>query len=136
HELTRDSAAESIVAQALQPIDWPALVEQAYRDGIRVFLEIGPGNSCSRTIGQILGQRPHLAQSACVAGQGEFATLLHLLASLIAARVPVDLRPLYGPFHEAPIKPAEASRTVRVAVGGAPFDLPPPPTTQRSAVTP
>ncbi len=128
HELTRESAAQSIVAQAMQPIDFPALIEQAYADGIRVFLEIGPGSSCTRMIGRILGERPHLAQSACVAGQSEFGTILRVLASLIAARVSVDLRPLYGQIPGAPSKPAApAARTVRVAVGGAPFDFPLPP---------
>ncbi len=126
HELTRESAAESIVAQALKPIDFPALIEQAYQDGIRVFVEIGPGNSCTRMIGQILGQRPHLAQSACVAGQSETSTILRLLASLIAARVPVDLRALYG--HALPQTPpsAKSAKVIRVPVGGVPFDISPP----------
>ena len=64
-------------------------------------------------IGQILGQRPHLAQSACLAGQGEFSTILHLVANLIAARVSVDLRPLYGQVLEEPSKAADpAGRSV------------------------
>jgi acyl transferase domain-containing protein/3-hydroxymyristoyl/3-hydroxydecanoyl-(acyl carrier protein) dehydratase len=132
HELTRESAADSIVTQALHPIDFPALIEQAYRDGIRVFLEIGPGSSCTRMIGQILGPRPHLAQSACMAGQGEFATILRVLAGLIAARVPVDLRPLYGQMPEPERQRGTSlalglgpARMVHIAVGGAPFDIPP-----------
>ena len=30
-------------AQALHGIDFPAVIEHAYRDGVRVFLEMGPG---------------------------------------------------------------------------------------------
>ena len=41
----------------------PEVIEAAYRDGVRVFIEIGPGNSCSRMIGKILADRPHLARS-------------------------------------------------------------------------
>ena len=48
-----------------ETIDFPALIERAYDDGVRVFLEVGPGSSCTRLIGQILGGRPHLACSAC-----------------------------------------------------------------------
>ncbi|MSU77697.1 MAG: acyltransferase domain-containing protein [Gemmataceae bacterium] len=128
HELTRDSAAESIVEQALHPIDFPAMIEQAYQDGIRVFVEIGPGSSCTRMIGQILGQRTHLAQSASVIGQSEVMTILRLLASLIAARVPVDLRTLYGQNLAAKRSPSTSERVVRIAVGGVPFDIPLPPT--------
>ena len=27
-------------------IDFPALIERAYEDGVRVFVEVGPGSSC------------------------------------------------------------------------------------------
>ena len=55
-----------------------------------------PAASCTRMIGKILGDRPHLARPACLAGQDALATLLDLLGHLIAERVPVDLAPLYG----------------------------------------
>ncbi len=42
-ELNPDSAAESILAQALDTVDFPAVIESAYRDGVRIFLEMGPG---------------------------------------------------------------------------------------------
>ncbi len=126
HSLTRESAADSILGQALHGMNYPRLIDQAYRDGVRVFLEMGPGASCTRMIGAILGDRPHLARSACVAGQEALSSLLRLLAPLIAERLPVNLEPLYG----APIKPipASPSRVVEIAVGGAPFRAPPLPT--------
>ncbi len=67
-ELNPDSAAEAILAQALDTVDFPSVIESAYRDGVRLFLEMGPGASCTRMIGSILGDRPHRARSACVAG--------------------------------------------------------------------
>lgn len=96
YPVTSASAADSITAQAVGPVDFPRLIETAYSDGVRLFIEMGPGASCTRMIGQILEGRPHLARSACVAGQGSFGTILHLLASLIAEGVPVDLESLYG----------------------------------------
>ena len=65
----RDSAADAIVAQAVHGFDFPAVIERAYADGVRVFVEVGPGASCTRMIAAILGDRPHLARPACVAGQ-------------------------------------------------------------------
>jgi len=44
--LTRDRAADAILAQALQTVDFPAVVNKAYADGVRLFIEIGPGASC------------------------------------------------------------------------------------------
>ena len=100
------------------------MIERAYQDGVRVFVEIGPGSSCTRMIGQILAGRPHLARSACVAGQDPLGTILRLLASLIAERVPVDLSPLYG--YAASCPRTVSSRMIRVPVGGAPFEIPEP----------
>ena len=39
---TREAAAEAITRQALEPIDFPATVLQAWEDGVRVFVEHGP----------------------------------------------------------------------------------------------
>ncbi|MDD5208669.1 MAG: beta-ketoacyl synthase N-terminal-like domain-containing protein [Elusimicrobiales bacterium] len=96
YEVTRESAADSIVAQAIHSLDFPSLVRRAYEDGARVFIELGPQASCTRMIDKILGAQPHLAKSACVKNQGETGTILRLLARLIAERAPVDLEALYG----------------------------------------
>jgi acyl transferase domain-containing protein/3-hydroxymyristoyl/3-hydroxydecanoyl-(acyl carrier protein) dehydratase len=96
YAVDRDSAARSITAQAANTIDFPAIVERAYADQIRVFLEVGPGNSCTRLIPEILGDRPHLAVSACRTDRDAAMVFLDVLAQLIAHRVPVDLGLLYG----------------------------------------
>ncbi len=55
---TTESSADAILANAREGIDWPRTVRQAYADGVRVFLEIGPGASCSRMINKLgLGDR-------------------------------------------------------------------------------
>jgi PfaB family protein len=131
YEVTRENAAGSILGQALHGIDYPAVIESAYLNGVRLFLEMGPGASCSRMIGRILGERPHLARSACYGTQDAVSTLLRLLGSLIAERIPVDLTPLSnqaGPKLEATISRA----AVHVVIGGAPFQPPLPPVAQPS----
>ncbi len=96
YEVTRESAADSVVAQAIHALDFPALIRRAYEDGARIFVELGPQSSCSRMIDKILGAQPHAAKSACVKGQDAAGTVLRLLARLIAERAPADLRALYG----------------------------------------
>ena len=59
-------------AQALDTVDFPAVIEAAYRDGVRQFLEMGPGASCTRMIGAVLGDRPHRARSVCAPARTEF----------------------------------------------------------------
>jgi acyl transferase domain-containing protein/3-hydroxymyristoyl/3-hydroxydecanoyl-(acyl carrier protein) dehydratase len=127
----RESAADAITAHAIHGVDFPAVVLRAYDDGIRAFVEVGPGGSCTRMIGKILGDRPHLTRSACLAGRDALATILDLLAALIAARVRVDLAPLYGREARAVGLRAEEAeprgRLLKVAVGGRPFEVPRPP---------
>ncbi len=124
-----DSAADAIVAQAVHGFDFPAVIECAYADGVRAFVEVGPGASCTRMISAILGDRPHLAHPASVAGRDALATVLDLLGHLIAARFPVDLAPLYGRettvTAHRPEPPEPARRLLHVPVGGRPFANPP-----------
>ncbi|MFZ5565331.1 MAG: acyltransferase domain-containing protein, partial [Thermodesulfobacteriota bacterium] len=95
-ELTSESAAQSITDQALYGFDFTETVLRAYRDGVRVFIEMGPHNSCTRMIQQILADRPHLAVSMCNRSENSYLTVLKCVGTLIAERVPVDLEFLYG----------------------------------------
>ncbi|HSM73553.1 MAG TPA: hypothetical protein VK852_02925, partial [Desulfobacterales bacterium] len=130
YELSADGAADAILAQALHGFDFTATIEQAYADGLRIFVEMGPQASCSRMIGRILADRPHLAVSASVRGEDEPLTVLKLLAQLWAHRVPLSLNFLYGSRDAAPEAAlAEVfARTVTVPLGGPPPRLPALPT--------
>ncbi len=124
YDLTLDNAAEAILAQALDTIDFPAVIDAVHRDGVRLFVEIGPGASCSRMIAAILGPRPHRARSACVAGADGVGSVLRVLAQLAVERVPLDLESLFSePVEELP----PGKHIVRVKIGGEPFQVPPPP---------
>ncbi len=129
HEVTRETAAESITSQALHGFDFSAVVEKAYADGVRIFVEMGPGSSTSRMIDKILQDQPHCAVSVNVQGQGEIQSLVRGLATLIAERVPVDLAPLHK-AHLASTSSAsqdlmKTSRpSLHVTVGGRPFKAP------------
>ncbi len=96
YELTADSAADAILGQALQHFDYTKLINQAYEDGVRLFIEMGPGMSCTRMIERILGDREHVATAICINGQSEVENILKALALLISEGIEVDLSGLYG----------------------------------------
>ncbi|WP_054031407.1 beta-ketoacyl synthase N-terminal-like domain-containing protein [Desulfatitalea tepidiphila] len=128
YTVTPDAAADAILAQALHGFDYPRTIEQAYADGVRIFVEAGPQSSCTRMIRQILGDRPHLAVAAHVRGEHECLTLLKCLGTLAAAGVAVDLDALYcypEDDFKAGKKPSDTA--IRVTVGGPPITLPPLP---------
>ena len=116
-----DSAtcADSITAGLVGPIDVPRLIETAYRDGVRAFLEVGPGASCTRLIGSILGDRPHLARAAHAPRQDAVSQIVRLVAHLAAERFQIDFGALYGGAPEcvADREPVEPPRSVRIPVG-------------------
>ncbi|TBR25550.1 acyltransferase domain-containing protein, partial [bacterium] len=136
--LTRESAADAVTAQALTGVDFPAVVNRAYDDGVRIFLEMGPRNTCSRMVGKILDDKPHAARSVCVRDQDDSSTVLRLLGMLAAERVPFELGRLYGQEslavgHRAD-KPVDGSalvmpmrRPAPSAPAPKPKPLPPPP---------
>ncbi|VTR99523.1 3-hydroxyacyl-acp dehydratase : Polyketide synthase family protein OS=Singulisphaera acidiphila (strain ATCC BAA-1392 / DSM 18658 / VKM B-2454 / MOB10) GN=Sinac_3637 PE=4 SV=1: ketoacyl-synt: Ketoacyl-synt_C: ketoacyl-synt: FabA: FabA [Gemmata massiliana] len=90
------ACADSITAGLVGVIDVPRVIESTYSDGVRAFIEIGPGNSCTRMISAILGDRPHFARAAHAAKQDAVSQVLRLVAHLVAERLPVDLAALYG----------------------------------------
>ncbi|MBT9582457.1 type I polyketide synthase [bacterium] len=105
YEMSSDNAARSIVEQALHGLDFTATIRQAYADGARYFVEMGPGNSCTRMITQILEGHPHRALALNSPQRGEWAGLLHLWAGLLAEGCAgVDLMALY-PEPAAPPRP-------------------------------
>ena len=125
YKVTTENAADSIVRQALETFDYTKLINAAYDDGVRIFIEMGPGASCSRMIGQILGEREHIARSVCVNGQSDLANILRLLAQLNAERIPVDLSSLY---KQTSVTDAYAAHNkISVNVGKKSFAVPRPP---------
>ncbi|OWY72684.1 hypothetical protein B7486_07170 [cyanobacterium TDX16] len=125
YNVSRETAAESITAQAIHGFDFPAVIRQAYADGVRLFVEVGPQASCTRMIDRILEGRSYFAASASGRADEEFHSLMALLAGLIAQRVPVNLAGLY---RDA-IDDADSSRLPEHAVIEIPtrlVQLPPP----------
>ncbi len=121
YEVTRESAAHSITTSAIRSVNFAAMIKTAYEDGVRTFVELGPQASCTRMIGKILGPLTHNARAVDGRGAGDVSGVLKALAFLIAERIPVDLKPLYGAHthcvgHQAPA--AAPAQFVRLPLGG------------------
>jgi acyl transferase domain-containing protein/3-hydroxymyristoyl/3-hydroxydecanoyl-(acyl carrier protein) dehydratase len=121
YEPTRESAADSITTQAIRSVDFAALVKAAYEDGVRTFVELGPQGSCTRMIGKILGPLTHNARAIDGRAGDDVSGALKLLAFLIAERIPVDMKALYGARtfcsgHQPAL--AVPAQFVRIPLGG------------------
>nr|MBL0713223.1 hypothetical protein [Desulfobacterales bacterium] len=129
--LTRASAAQSLLNQALKGFDFSRTVRQAYRDGVRIFLEMGPQASCTRMIGRILGDQPHLAVSTSHREDDDGFAIARTLAALAAEGIRFDLDAFF-PLSKRPEprSPRESRITAdaplkRIVNGGRPINPPP-----------
>jgi 3-hydroxymyristoyl/3-hydroxydecanoyl-(acyl carrier protein) dehydratase len=83
-----ETCARAILEQADRTLDLRPAVLAAWGDGVRVFVEHGPGGAYGRSIRGILGERDALVVSLDRKGQGIEATL-NTVAALLAAGVAV-----------------------------------------------
>ncbi len=77
-------------------------IERMYQDGVRVFVEVGPGSVLTNLVRQCLGDRPHRAVALDRKGAKGLAAFWQGIGELALAGVAVDLRPLWD---EAPAEP-------------------------------
>ncbi|MBP6078536.1 MAG: hypothetical protein KA505_06990 [Xanthomonadales bacterium] len=135
-----ETCARAILEQADRCLDLRPVVLQAWNDGVRVFIEHGPGGGFARVLRGILGEREALIVSLDRKGQGIEATL-SAVAALVAAGVsvdharleallapaqtlPVPQRPLRLPAHWPPVRIARAPAADVQIMAAAP-PLPP-----------
>lgn len=117
-----EACAQAILAQAVDTIDIRALVDNAWNDGVRVFVEHGPGGTFGRAIRHVLGAREALVVSLDRQGHG-IETVLGATAALLAAGVAVDHAALEAAL--APVPRVEAKRPRRFDAHPPPVRLPP-----------
>jgi PfaB family protein len=95
-QLNPASLPHVVSRMGCQMVDYPRLVQQVYNEGARVFVELGPGNTCSRWINKILKDREHLVVNISHKGIDESHALLKMLAKLASHRIPFDPGLLFG----------------------------------------
>ena len=91
---TRESVRDALLDQARRPIDFSKTIEQAYADGIRVFVEAGPRNVLSRSIAR--DARP--APAPCASP----STILAATRSSISPASPPSSSPPASPSTSTP----------------------------------
>ena len=91
HPTLPSAIATRLGAHLASPVRFGEMVEAMYRDGARVFIEVGPGSILTPFVASVLGDRPHLALAGQPAGPGGLAGWLNSVARLAVAGVPIRL---------------------------------------------
>ncbi len=89
-----EAVRELLAEQVASPVRFADEIRAMYDAGARVFVEAGPGQVLTKLVGEILGDRPHVAV-ACDIGDAGLRQLMRAFATLAAAGVAVDPAPLF-----------------------------------------
>ena len=76
-----NTTRDRLAAHLLSSVEFVAQIERMYADGIRTFVEVGPGQVVTRLVSAILGDRPFVAL-ATDPGSGRLPGLLGTLGAL------------------------------------------------------
>jgi acyl transferase domain-containing protein/phosphopantetheinyl transferase (holo-ACP synthase) len=118
--------------KTLASVQWSSSVryrettEAMYRDGIRIFLEVGPRSNLTGFIDDVLRGKAHAAVAANVQHRSGILQLHHMLAQLVAHGLNPRLEVLYERRAPAPLNQQAAGkkRSVNLPTGLQPLRLP------------
>jgi len=93
--IDQEVIANNIATVYCREVDFPRLVQKAYQDGARVFIEVGARENCTNWIREILDGQRHLSVGTNRKGADEKTSVLRALARLYSHGVSLDLGRLY-----------------------------------------
>jgi acyl transferase domain-containing protein/3-hydroxymyristoyl/3-hydroxydecanoyl-(acyl carrier protein) dehydratase len=119
----RSAIADALTQQAMKPLDFRALIERAWEDGVRIFLEQGPQGGCALRIRRILGNREHLAIAMDLAGVDSLRQAANALAQLIVSGVEVPNANIFERFRTS--DHTSSHKTLTIPMHAPPVAIPP-----------
>jgi len=104
----RDLAARMLFSE----VRFRDAIESLYADGVRTFVEVGPGGNLTTFVRDTLNRRAHHALAANVAGKPGLQQFQTLLGQLFAAGFDVNFAPLYAQRGLAGGEPAAPRKSL------------------------
>ncbi|MEZ6011040.1 MAG: beta-ketoacyl synthase N-terminal-like domain-containing protein [Hyphomonas sp.] len=94
YEPESDVVADMLTRQAVDTVDFPKTVRQAWADGIRTFVELGPRDTLTTSLAQTLKGKPYRAIATDRIEASDLAQVAEVAAFLFADGREIDLAPL------------------------------------------
>ncbi|WP_375209222.1 beta-ketoacyl synthase N-terminal-like domain-containing protein [Hyphomonas jannaschiana] len=94
YEPETDRVADMLTRQAVDTVDFPKTVRQAWKDGVRTFLELGPRDTLTSSLSKTLKDKPFKAIATDRIEASDLGQIAHAAAFLYADGREIDLKPL------------------------------------------
>jgi PfaB family protein len=115
--LNAHTLAENSARLVCQTVDFPKICDRVYKDGARIFIELGSKNNCSQWVSKNLLGKEHVAMSINTKGASDYTNIIKVLGKLISHRVSLDLSPLY--FSDKDDSTVVKSIIKKITLGGS-----------------
>jgi acyl transferase domain-containing protein/3-hydroxymyristoyl/3-hydroxydecanoyl-(acyl carrier protein) dehydratase len=92
---TAEKAADALVGMATRTLNFPKMIENAHKDGVRIFIEHGPRDACTKWIGRILEGKEYIAVPLDKYGRSSIVQIFHAVAELIAAGLQLSYKDFF-----------------------------------------
>ena len=123
-----DDVRQSLGWQLANPVRFQESIDQMHDDGIRLFIEVGPGSVLGGMVKDCLKDKAHAMVSLDSRKQDGRAALWNALGNLAAEGVDLNFESLWQDFAEAePMQEAIKRSPVTIKLGGANYGKPYPP---------
>lgn len=126
--------ANTIATQLAHPVRFREIVEAMYEDGVRTFVEVGPGNVLTNLVGHVLGDQPHQAVALDNKSIDSSVQFLNTIGALCVSGFDLEVAGLFAATPAEPI--AEAAPKHAIMISGANHNKPYPPKQGASGRTP
>lgn len=93
--IRRRAVAHSIAKAFCDTVDFPRLVNKVYDDGGRIFIEVGPRQTCCQWISESLKDKPHVTVPLDIKGVRDKSALARAMAPLVSHGVKMDISCLF-----------------------------------------
>ncbi|MFI5777685.1 SDR family NAD(P)-dependent oxidoreductase [Nocardia sp. NPDC051570] len=118
-----DLIRRSLVDHVTDRVRFTTMISTMYDDGVRTFIEVGPGSVLTGLVGAILTERPHHRIAVDRKDRNGITSLFSALAQLAALGVPITCDALWDGHR--PSRPREPG--MGVAINGGNYGRPYPP---------
>ncbi|MGA3360715.1 MAG: SDR family oxidoreductase [Solirubrobacteraceae bacterium] len=115
----RAEIAQQLARALAEPVRFAEMIDRMYADGVRTFIEVGPGDVLSGLVHRILEDRPHVSIALDGSGATGVVALLQGIGGLLAAGISMNPAALWDGYRVLDDPHERAKPKLSVPLNGA-----------------